>query len=133
MSITKSQSRKDVVNQAMEPTSKRTFVTIDGNDAAAYVAFKVSEVMAIFPITPASVMGELAEEWASNDQKNIWDIVPRVQQMQSEAGAAGTVHGALLSGALATTFTSSQGLLLMIPNMFKITQSVINASTTHAK
>ncbi len=95
-------------------------MTIDGNDAAVYVAYKVNEVIAIYPITPSSVMGERADEWAAAGQKNIWGITPRVQEMQSEGGAAGTVHGALQTGALTTTFTASQGLLLMIPNMYKI-------------
>jgi len=99
---------------------KRKKVTIDGNDAAVYVAYKVNEVIAIYPITPSSAMGERADEWAAAGQKNIWGIAPRVQEMQSEGGAAGTVHGALQTGALTTTFTASQGLLLMIPNMYKI-------------
>ena len=94
--------------------------TMDGNTAAAYVAYRVSEVCAIFPITPSSTMAEMADEWASAGIRNIWGNVPVVQEMQSEGGAAGAVHGALQAGALTTTFTSSQGLLLMIPNMFKI-------------
>ncbi|MBX7151430.1 pyruvate:ferredoxin (flavodoxin) oxidoreductase [bacterium] len=99
---------------------KRPMVTIDGNEAAAYVAHKVSEVIAIYPITPSSAMGEWSDEWSSRGQKNIWGTVPSVMEMQSEGGAAGAVHGALQTGALTTTFTSSQGLLLMVPNMFKI-------------
>ena len=99
---------------------KSSIVSIDGNEAAAYVAFKTSEVIAIYPITPSSGMGELADEWASHGKKNIWDTVPFVQEMQSEAGAVGALHGALQRGALCTTFTASQGLLLMIPNMYKI-------------
>jgi len=99
---------------------KRKQVTIDGNDAAVYVAFKVNEVLAIYPITPSSAMGERADEWAAVKQKNIWGVIPRVMEMQSEGGAAGTVHGALQTGALTSTFTASQGLLLMIPNMYKI-------------
>ena len=95
-------------------------VTIDGNEAAAYVAYRVSEVIAIYPITPSSAMGEWADEWAANGIKNIWGTVPLVQEMQSEGGAAGAVHGALQTGSQTTTFTASQGLLLMIPNMFKI-------------
>ncbi len=95
-------------------------LTIDGNEAAARIAFLTNEVIAIYPITPASPMGELADEWASQGRQNIWGAVPRVIEMQSEAGAAGTLHGALTSGALATSFTASQGLLLMIPNMYKI-------------
>src|SRR5689334_25416456 len=95
-------------------------VTVDGNEAAAHVAFKTNEVIAIYPITPSSPMGEWADEWAANDEKNIWGMTPLVRELQSEGGAAGTVHGALQTGALTTTFTASQGLLLMIPNMFKI-------------
>ncbi len=98
----------------------RRQVTIDGNDATAYVAYKTNEVMTIYPITPSSTMGELADAWAAAGDKNIWGNVPLVQEMQSEGGAAGAVHGALQAGALTTTFTASQGLLLMIPNMFKI-------------
>ena len=94
--------------------------TIDGNTAVAHVAYRVNEVCAIFPITPSSTMAELADEWAAQGIKNIWGNIPVVQEMQSEGGAAGTVHGALQAGALTTTFTASQGLLLMIPNMFKI-------------
>ncbi len=99
---------------------KRKMVTIDGNEAAAYVAHKLSEVIAIYPITPSSNMGEWADEWSSQGRKNIWGTVPSVTEMQSEGGAAGAIHGALQTGALSTTFTASQGLLLMIPNMFKI-------------
>ena len=95
-------------------------VTIDGNEAAAYVAYKTNEVIAIYPITPSSSMGESADAWAAADQKNIWGMAPLVREMQSEGGAAGAVHGTLQTGSLTTTFTSSQGLLLMIPNMFKI-------------
>ncbi|HEU4891876.1 MAG TPA: pyruvate:ferredoxin (flavodoxin) oxidoreductase [Vicinamibacterales bacterium] len=94
--------------------------TIDGNEAAASVAYRVNEVCAIYPITPSSTMGELADQWASEGKANIWGTVPQVLEMQSEGGAAGAVHGALQTGALTTTFTASQGLLLMIPNMFKI-------------
>ena len=95
-------------------------LTIDGNEAVANVAFRVSEVIAIYPITPSSGMGELSDEWASQGRTNVWGSVPRVVELQSEGGAAGAVHGALQGGALATTFTASQGLLLMIPNMYKI-------------
>ncbi|MEX0602073.1 MAG: pyruvate:ferredoxin (flavodoxin) oxidoreductase, partial [Bacteroidota bacterium] len=101
-------------------TPKRTHVTIDGNEAAAYVAHKLNEVIAIYPITPSSNMGEWADEWSSQGRTNLWGTVPLVVEMQSEGGAAGAVHGALQTGALSTTFTASQGLLLMIPNMFKI-------------
>jgi len=100
--------------------AKRPFVTVDGNEATTYVAYQVSEVVAIYPITPASPMGELADLWAAEKRPNIWGSVPQVIEMQSEAGAAGAVHGALQTGALTTTFTASQGLLLMLPNMYKI-------------
>jgi pyruvate-ferredoxin/flavodoxin oxidoreductase len=95
-------------------------VTIDGNEAAAHVAFRTNEVIAIYPITPSSNMGESADEWAARGDKNIWGMTPVVRELQSEGGAAGTVHGSLQTGSLTTTFTASQGLLLMIPNMFKI-------------
>jgi pyruvate-ferredoxin/flavodoxin oxidoreductase len=101
-------------------TEGRHFVTIDANTAAAHVAHAVSEVIAIYPITPSSLMGELADEKSSAGETNIWGVVPTVVEMQSEGGAAGAIHGALAAGALATTFTASQGLLLMIPNMYKI-------------
>lgn len=99
---------------------ERKKITIDGNEAAAYVAYRLSEVIAIYPITPSSPMGELSDAWAANKQKNIWGTVPNVVEMQSEGGAAGAVHGSLQTGALTTTFTASQGLFLMIPNMYKI-------------
>ena len=95
-------------------------VTIDGNEAAAYVAYKTNEVIAIYPITPSSAMGESADAWSAANEKNIWGMTPLVREMQSEGGAAGVVHGSLQTGSLTTTFTASQGLLLMIPNMFKI-------------
>ena len=98
----------------------KSMVMIDGNTAAAYVSHACSEVIAIYPITPSSNMGELADEFSSMGRKNLWGTVPQVVEMQSEAGAAGAVHGALTTGALCTTYTASQGLLLMIPNMFKI-------------
>jgi pyruvate-ferredoxin/flavodoxin oxidoreductase len=98
----------------------REMVTLDGNEATAYVAFRASEVIAIYPITPSSTMGEWADQWMSESKKNIWGTIPLVQEMQSEGGAAGAVHGALQAGSLCTTFTASQGLLLMIPNMYKI-------------
>ena len=100
------------------PASKT--VTIDGNQAAATIAYQTSEVIGIYPITPASPMGEWADEWASRQHKNLWGSIPEIIEMQSEGGAAGAIHGALQTGALTTTFTASQGLLLMIPNMFKI-------------
>jgi pyruvate-ferredoxin/flavodoxin oxidoreductase len=95
-------------------------VTIDGSEAAAYVAHQINEVIAIYPITPSSNMGEWADQWSAEGKTNIWGTVPTVIEMQSEGGAAGAIHGALQAGALSTTFTASQGLLLMIPNMFKI-------------
>src|SRR5512147_313973 len=98
----------------------KTYTTIDGNEAVAYVAYRCNEVMGIYPITPSSNMGEWCDQWASEGIKNLWGIVPHVVEMQSEAGAAGAVHGALQTGALTCTFTAYQGLLLKIPNMFKI-------------
>jgi pyruvate-ferredoxin/flavodoxin oxidoreductase len=102
------------------PAAPRRKVTIDGNEAAAFVAHKINEVIAIYPITPSSNMGEWADQWSSENRPNIWGAAPTVVEMQSEGGAAGALHGALQSGSLCTTFTASQGLLLMIPNMFKI-------------
>ncbi len=99
---------------------QRPSITVDGNEAAARVAYRVSEVIALYPITPASPMGELSDAWARAGQGNLWGAIPEVIEMQSEGGAAGAVHGALQTGALATTFTASQGLLLMIPDLFKI-------------
>ena len=99
---------------------KRKFKTMDANEAVAYVAYRLNEVIAIYPITPSSAMGEWADQWASERVPNIWGTIPHVVEMQSEGGAAGAVHGALQTGSLATTFTASQGLLLMIPNMNKI-------------
>jgi pyruvate-ferredoxin/flavodoxin oxidoreductase len=119
---------------------KRKFTTIDGNEAAAYVMYRINEVCAIYPITPSSNMAEWADEWAAKGIKNIWGNIPSIAEMQSEGGAAGAVHGSLQAGALTTTFTASQGLLLKIPNMFKIagelTSTVFNISAralaTHA-
>jgi pyruvate-ferredoxin/flavodoxin oxidoreductase len=116
MRVTESKVKDEGVRRSM----KRKKVTIDGNEAAAYVAHKTNEVIAIYPITPSSGMGELSDEWSSVGGTNVWGTIPFVQEMQSEGGAAGAVHGSLQTGALTTTFTSSQGLLLMIPNMFKI-------------
>ena len=99
---------------------KKPVIMIDGNEATASVAHRLSEVVAIYPITPSSAMGEFADEWSAKGKKNIWGTTPLVVEMQSEGGAAGAVHGALQAGALTTTFTASQGLLLMIPNMYKI-------------
>ena len=104
--------------------------TLDGNEAAASIAYRTNEVCAIYPITPSSPMGELADQWASEGKKNVWGAVPSVVEMQSEGGAAGTVHGSLQTGALCTTFTASQGLLLMIPNMYKIAGE-LTASVFH--
>jgi len=98
----------------------KSYLTVDGNEACASIAYRCSEVIAIYPITPASPMGELSDAWAARGKPNVLGVTPRVIEMQSEAGAAGAVHGSLQAGALCTTFTSSQGLLLMIPNMFKI-------------
>src|SRR5580765_3172673 len=100
-------------------TSRRR-MTVDGNEAAASVAYRASETIAIYPITPSSPMAEVCDEWASRGRKNLWGAIPQIAEMQSEAGAAGAVHGALQAGALSTTFTASQGLLLMVPNMYKI-------------
>jgi len=99
---------------------QRNYQTIDANEAVAYVAFRLNEVIAIYPITPSSAMGEWADAWAASDIPNIWGTIPSVIEMQSEGGAAGAIHGALQTGSLSTTFTASQGLLLMIPNMYKI-------------
>ena len=98
----------------------KTMVSVDGNEACAYVAYRLSEVCAIYPITPSSTMAELADEWATRRTPNLWGHVPTVVEMQHEGGAAGAVHGALQAGALSTTFTASQGLMLMLPNMYKI-------------
>jgi len=116
------------------------WTSVDGNEAAARVAYALSEVLAIYPITPSSPIGEAADVWAAAGKPNLWGTVPDVVEMQSEAGAAGALHGALQRGALSSSFTASQGLLLMIPNMFKIagelTPAVIHVSArtvaTHA-
>src|SRR5262245_1366673 len=99
---------------------RRLSATLDGNEAAADVAYRLSDVIAIYPITPSSNMGEWADQWSAERRPNLWGTVPTVVEMQSEGGAAGALHGALTTGGLATTFTASQGLLLMIPNMYKI-------------
>lgn len=104
-----------------------TVATLDGNEATAYIAYRVNEVCAIYPITPSSTMAELADEWSAKGIKNIWGSVPEIIEMQSEGGAAGTVHGALQTGALTTTFTASQGLMLMLPNMYKIAGELTSA------
>ncbi len=98
----------------------RPLITVDGNEAAASVAHRTNEVIAIYPITPSSNMGEWADEWAAHGRRNIWGTIPDVIEMQSEGGASGAVHGSLQAGALTTTFTASQGLLLMIPDMYKV-------------
>lgn len=105
----------------------KTFATIDGNEAVARVAYKLNEVIAIYPITPSSAMGEWADAWSAESRPNLWGTVPNVVQMQSEGGAAGAVHGALQTGSLSTTFTASQGLLLMIPNFYKIAGELTSA------
>src|SRR6266581_9313320 len=108
------------IDEVPRSTTRRSQVTLDGNEAAATVAYRLSDVIAIYPITPSSTMGEWADQWATARRPNLWGTVPTVIEMQSEGGAAGALHGALQTGALATTFTASQGLLLMIPNMYKI-------------
>ena len=100
--------------------SNKNYAMMDGNQAAAHVAHRTNEVIAIYPITPSSPMGEHADAWSAAGQTNIWGTIPNVCEMQAEGGAAGAVHGSLTAGALTTTFTASQGLLLMIPNMYKI-------------
>jgi pyruvate-ferredoxin/flavodoxin oxidoreductase len=100
--------------------AKGSFYMLDGNEAVARSAFKMNEVVAIYPITPSSTMAEYCDEWASQGKTNLWNQIPNIMEMQSEGGAIGAVHGALQTGSLTTTFTASQGLLLMIPNMFKI-------------
>ena len=118
----------------------RKMLTMDGNEAAAHVSYAFTDVAAIYPITPSSVMAEHVDEWSAKGRKNLFGNTVQVAEMQSEAGAAGAVHGSLAAGALTTTFTASQGLLLMIPNMYKIAGEllpcVINVSAralaTHA-
>src|SRR5438034_2165657 len=104
----------------LEVNMERTWITVEGNEAAANVAHALSEVIAIYPITPSTPMGELADAWSASGRENLWGTVPLVIEMQSEGGAAGAIHGALQTGSLTTTFTASQGLLLMIPNLYKI-------------
>jgi pyruvate-ferredoxin/flavodoxin oxidoreductase len=117
----------DSTSTTSDRVAARSFVTLDGNHAAADVAYRASEVIAIYPITPASTMGELSDEWSAAGRRNLFGSLPRVIEMQSEAGAAGAVHGALQGGSLATTFTASQGLLLMIPEMYKIAGQLLPA------
>jgi pyruvate-ferredoxin/flavodoxin oxidoreductase len=109
------------------PAQAKDFKTLDGNEAAAHVAYQVNEVMAIYPITPSSPIAEWCDQWASEGKRNLWDTIPSIVEMQSEGGAVGAVHGALQTGTLSTTFTASQGLLLMIPNMFKIAGELLPA------
>src|SRR5216117_1801070 len=111
----------------MEDSMERTKVTLEGNEAVANVAHALSEVIAIYPITPSTPMGELADAWSASGRENLWGTVPLVIEMQSEGGAAGAIHGALQTGSLTTTFTASQGLLLMIPNMYKIAGELTSA------
>src|SRR6266540_972379 len=108
------------ISDVQAPASSVDYAIVDGNEAVARVAYALNEVIAIYPITPSSNMGEWADQWASEKRPNLWGTIPSVVEMQSEGGAAGAVHGALQTGSLSTTFTASQGLLLMIPNMFKI-------------
>lgn len=105
-------------------------ITTDGNSAVASVAYRASELIAIYPITPSSTMAELADAWSGNGKTNIWGDIPRVIEMQSEGGAIATVHGALQTGALSTSFTSSQGLLLMIPTLYKLAGELTPLSCT---
>ncbi|MEJ2759390.1 MAG: pyruvate:ferredoxin (flavodoxin) oxidoreductase, partial [Anaerolineales bacterium] len=105
----------------------RTIVTLDGNQAVASIAYKLNEVIAIYPITPSSPMGEWADMWSAEGKPNLWGTSPLVAEMQAEGGAAGAVHGALQTGSLTTTFTASQGLLLMMPNMYKIAGELTSA------
>ena len=111
---------EQVTNNKTHPLDSRSFKTMDGNQAAAHVSYAYSDVAAIYPITPSSAMAEYTDEWAAEGRENIFGQPVRVTEMQSEAGAAGAVHGSLTAGALTTTFTASQGLLLMIPNLYKI-------------
>ncbi len=113
-------------SESTSSPSKVEYVTMDGNEAAAYSAYHLNEVVAIYPITPSSPMGEHADQWSVEAKPNIWGSVPKVVEMQSEGGAAGAIHGSLQAGALTTTFTASQGLLLMIPNMYKIAGELIS-------
>jgi pyruvate-ferredoxin/flavodoxin oxidoreductase len=107
--------------------SQKKSATLDGNEAVARIAYAVNELIAIYPITPASPMGEWADAWAAEGRRNLWGTVPTVVEMQSEGGVAGVVHGALQTGSLTTTFTASQGLLLMIPNLYKIAGELTSA------
>ena len=110
----------------------KKMITVDGNTAVSNVAHATNEVIAIYPITPSSSMGEIADAKSAAGEKNIWGTIPSVTEMQSEGGASGAVHGALTTGALSTTFTASQGLMLMIPNMFKIAGELVSAFSPRA-
>ena len=110
---------------SMKHITAPSFATTDANEAVASVAYRLSETIAIYPITPSSAMAESCDEWASRDKPNLWGDIPKMVQMQSEAGVAGAIHGMLLAGSMSTTFTASQGLLLMIPNMYKIAGELI--------
>ena len=126
--VDKSKGTAPAAGAAQAPKSKTAnFKTLDGNEAAAYVAYKLNEVMAIYPITPSSPIAEWCDQWASEGKRNLWGTIPSIVEMQSEGGAVGAVHGALQTGSLSTTFTASQGLLLMIPNMFKIAGELLPA------
>src|SRR5208282_491472 len=107
--------------------STRPKLTVDANEGVALVAYRLNEVMAIYPITPSSPMAEFCDQWASENRKNLWGTLPSIVELQSEGGAVGAVHGMLQTGSLATTFTASQGLLLMVPNMFKIAGELLPA------
>jgi len=120
MSDAKSSTSAPLATAATGGVKTANFKTLDGNEAAAYVAYRLNEVMAIYPITPSSPIAEWCDQWSSEGKRNLWDTIPSIVEMQSEGGAVGAVHGALQTGTLSTTFTASQGLLLMIPNMFKI-------------
>ena|SRR5665648_1079591 len=110
-----------------EIMSKKTMKTMDGNTAAAYVSYAFTDVAAIYPITPSSTMAEVVDEWAAYGKKNLFGQTVKVAELQSEGGASGTVHGSLSAGALTTTYTASQGLLLMIPNMYKMAGELLPA------
>src|SRR4051812_946421 len=126
-SVNRISSASDVQPKPSPETSKPKYKTLDANEAAAYVAYQLNEVMAIYPITPSSPIAEWCDQWTSEGKRNLWDTVPAIVEMQSEGGAVGAVHGALQTGTLSTTFTASQGLLLMIPNMFKIAGELLPA------
>lgn len=111
----------------MDPKIKNPVGVIDGNEATAYIAYRTNEICIVYPISPSSTMGDLTDQWASEGVKNIWGTIPQVITMQSEGGAAGTIHGAVQTGALATTFTASQGLLLMIPNLYRVAGELLPA------